>query len=164
LAQTLEPQGRRHDLLAAALGIFAAVTLASSPWNVDTEGPDPFYKGPLIFPLLVLSIMVLCSLPAAVRLIKTAGGDWWRLDGKGFPKKTLAVLIMLALSLVGFKIIGLEVSALAFLIIALRLAGHHGFFRLVLIPIIVTGLLVLIFKHFLGVFFPTPLVLEWFSE
>ena len=155
------PDSRTHDLLAVIIGAFAALTLITSPWNVDTEGPDPFYKGPLIFPILVLSMMILASLPACVRMIRPPQEASWRLDGDGFPLKTLIVLVMLALSLYGIRLIGVEVSALAFLMIGLRLAGHKGPVRLVLVPLIVTGVVVLVFKHFLGVWFPTPLVLEW---
>ena len=59
---------------------------------MDTEGPDPFYKGPLIFPIMVPSIMIIASLPACKRLISPPEGNSWRLDGEGFPLKTLVVL------------------------------------------------------------------------
>ena len=157
-------ESRIHDLLAVILGAFAALTLLSSPWNVDTEGPDPFYKGPLIFPILVLSMMILAALPACLRLIKPPEGSGWWLDGEGFPRKTLVVLILLAICLLGIEIIGLEVSALVFLAAGLRLAGHTGPVRLLLVPLIVTGLVFLVFKYFLDVFFPTPLLMDWYWE
>ena len=158
------PESRAHDLLSLILGAFAALTLITSPLNVDTEGPDPFYKGPLIFPIMVLSMMILASLPACLRMIRPPRGASWRLDGEGFPLKTLVVLGLLCLSLVGIQVIGVEVSSLAFLVVGLYLAGHRGPMRLILVPVIITGLVVLVFKHFLGVFFPTPLVLDWFME
>ena len=154
-------ESRTHDLLSTVLGGFAALSLITLPWNVDTEGPDPFYKGPLIFPLLVLAMMLLASLPACLRMIRPPRGASWALDGEGFPLKTVIVLALLCLSLVGIQVIGLEVSALAFLVAGLYLAGHRGPKRLILVPLIVTGLVVLVFKHFLGVWFPSPLVLDW---
>ncbi len=157
-------ESRAHDLLAVVIGAFAALTLITSPWNVDTEGPDPFYKGPLIFPIIILAMMILASLPACLRMIKPPQGASWHLDGEGFPLKTMIVLTLLCLSLVGVQVIGLEISALAFLAVGLRLAGHRGPLRLILIPVIITGLVVLVFKHFLGVFFPTPLIFDWFLE
>ena len=133
------PESRAHDLLSLILGAFAALTLITSSWNVDTEGPDPFYKGPLIFPIIILSMMVLASLPACLRMVRPPRGASWRLDGEGFPLKTVCVLFLLCLSLVGIQIIGLEVSALVFLVAGLYLAGHRGPIRLILIPVIITA-------------------------
>ncbi len=160
----VDPDSRVHDLLAACLGAFAALMLLSTPVNVDTSGPDPFYKGPLIFPLIVLLLMVLASLPAVRRLARPPEGAAWHLDGAGFPKKTLVVLAFLVAYLFGLVVIGLEVSTLAFLVASLYYLGHRSPARLVLVPIIVTGLVVLIFKHLLDVFFPAPLALEWLLE
>ncbi|UCD79329.1 MAG: tripartite tricarboxylate transporter TctB family protein [Desulfobacterales bacterium] len=157
-------RSRFNDLFSAFLGAFAAFALITSPWNVDTEGPDPFYKGPLIFPVLVLSMMILASLPAWVRLLTPAADSAWQLDGKGFPKKTLVVLGLLIAMLVGVGMIGLEISAWLFLCITLYYLGHRGALKLVVLPLVITGLIVLVFKHFLGVFFPTPLVVEWLWE
>jgi len=157
-------QSRVHDLFSAILGTFAALCLITSPWNVDTEGPDPFYKGPLIFPIMVLSMMIIASLPAVKRLFSPAAGSSWRLDGGGFPQKTLIVLGLLIAMLAGLNLIGLEVCAFAFLSISLYCLGHRGPFKLLVMPLVVTGLIVVIFKHFLGVFFPTPLLAEWIWE
>lgn len=162
--QETKAQSRVHDLLSASLGAFAAFCLITSPWNVDTEGPDPFYKGPLIFPIMVLSMMVLAALPACRRLFSPADGSSWRLDGGGYPRKTLMVLGLLIGMLAGLNLIGLEVCALAFLSVSLYILGHRGPFKLIVLPLVMTGLIVLIFKHFLGVFFPTPLIAEWIWE
>jgi hypothetical protein len=162
--QETKAQSRVHDLLSASLGAFAAFCLITSPWNVDTEGPDPFYKGPLIFPIMVLSMMVLASLPACRRLFSPAAGSSWRLDGGGYPRKTLIVLGLLIAMLAGLNLIGLEVCALAFLSVSLYILGHRGPFKLIVLPLVMTGLIVLIFKYFLGVFFPTPLIAEWIWE
>ena len=164
MSQSTNHQSRVHDLLSASLGAFAAFCLITSPWNVDTEGPDPFYKGPLIFPIMVLSMMVLASLPACRRLFSPVDGSSWRLDGGGYPRKTLIVLGLLIAMLAGLNLIGLEVCALAFLSVSLYILGHRGPFKLIVLPLVMTGLIVLIFKHFLGVFFPTPLIAEWIWE
>jgi len=155
---------RVHDLFSAFLGVFAAFSLITSPWNVDTEGPDPFYKGPLIFPVMVLAMMILASLPAWVRLLSPPADSTWRLDGDGYPKKTLVVLGLLIATLGGLNLIGLEVSAWLFLSISLYYLGHRGVLKLIVLPLVITGLIVLVFKHFLGVFFPTPLIAEWIWE
>jgi len=161
MSQSTDNQSRVHDLLAAVLGAFAAVCLITSPWNVDTEGPDPFYKGPLIFPIMVLSMMILACLPACKRLFSTAQGSSWQLDGEGWPQKTLFVLGLLIAMLAGLNLIGLEVCAFAFLSLSLFLLGHRGPIKLVVLPLVMTGLIVLIFKHFLDVYFPTSLIAEW---
>jgi hypothetical protein len=54
---------RVHDLVGTILGLFAALMLATIRWQVDTSGPDPFYKGSLIFPILV-SILDAACVPA----------------------------------------------------------------------------------------------------
>lgn len=161
MSQSTDNQSRVHDLFAAVLGAFAAFCLITSPWNVDTEGPDPFYKGPLIFPIIVLSMMILASLPACKRLFSPAAGSSWQLDGEGYPKKTLFVLGLLIAMLAGLNLIGLEVCAFAFLCASLYLLGHRGPMKLIVLPLVMTGLIVLVFKYFLGVFFPTPLIAEW---
>lgn len=164
MSKTSQNQSRVHDLFSSLLGAFAAFCLVTSPWNVDTEGPDPFYKGPLIFPIIVLTMMVVASLPACRRLVSPPEGSSWRLDGEGYPGKTLAVLILLIAMLVSLNLIGLEVSAFAFLGVSLYFLGHRSPVKLIVLPLVMTGLIVLIFKHFLGVFFPTPLVAEWLWE
>lgn len=164
MSQEPKEHSRVHDLFSALLGAFAAFSLITSPWNVDTEGPDPFYKGPLIFPIMVLSLMILASLPACGRLLSPPADSSWQLDGEGFPKKTLVVLGLLIAMLAGLGLIGLEVTAWLFLSITLYYLGHRGALKLVVLPLVITGLIVLIFKHFLGVFFPTPLVVELLWE
>jgi ABC-type multidrug transport system permease subunit len=66
--------------------------------------------------------------------------------------------------LAGLGLIGLEVSAWLFLSITLYYLGHRGALKLVVLPLAITGLIVLIFKYFLGVFFPTPMIVEWLWE
>ena len=164
MKQEPKAPSRVHDLFSAFLGVFAAFSLITSPWNVDTEGPDPFYKGPLIFPVMVLAMMILASLPAWLRLLSPPADSTWRLDGEGYPKKTLVVLGLLIATLGGLNLIGLEVSAWLFLSISLYYLGHRGVLKLMILPLVITGLIVLVFKHFLGVFFPTPLIAEWIWE
>lgn len=162
--QKTKEHSRFNDLFSAFLGGFAAFALITSPWNVDTEGPDPFYKGPLIFPIIVLSMMIMASLPAWRRLLSPPADSSWRLDGKGFPRKTLVVLALLIALLAGLGLIGLEVSSWLFLSITIYYLGHRGVLKLFVLPLVMTALIVLIFKYFLGVFFPTPLVVEWLWE
>jgi hypothetical protein len=161
VSQEPNQNSRFNDLFSAFLGGFAAFALLTSPWNVDTEGPDPFYKGPLIFPVMVLSMMIIASLPAWMRLLSPPADSSWRLDGKGFPKKTLVVLALLIALLAGLGLIGLEVSSWLFLSATLYYLGHRGVLKLVVLPLVMTGLIYLVFKYFLGVFFPTPMILEW---
>jgi hypothetical protein len=113
---------------------------------------------------MVLSLMILASLPACGRLLSPPADSFWQLDGEGFPKKTLVVLGLLIAMLAGLGLIGLEVTAWLFLSITLYYLGHRGALKLVALPLVITGLIVLIFKHFLGVFFPTPLVVELLWE
>ena len=106
-------------------------------------------------------MMILASVPAWVRLLSPPAGSSWRLDGKGFPKKTLVVLALLIALLAGLGLIGLEVSSCLFLSTTLYCLGHRGALKLVVLPLVMTGLIFLVFKYFLGVFFPTPEIVEW---
>jgi hypothetical protein len=154
---------RIHDLFGAFLGTAAAGVLISTYWQVDTSGPDPFYKGPLIYPLLVLSLIVLASVPSAWRLVKPHERFTWMLDGGGFPYKPLMVFLFLVAFLCGLVIIGLRVSCLLFVGTSLYYLGHRRPGVLVLIPVIMTGLIFILFKFFLDIYFPTPLILDWFG-
>jgi hypothetical protein len=158
-----DPRSSVHDLVAAAFGVIGAVLLISTRWEVDTSGPYPFYKGPLIFPLLVLSLVVLASLPSAWRLFKRPGSGSWRLDGRGAPKKPAALLLLMILFILGMPVIGLEASSFLFTSIGLYCLGHRDPLRFLILPALCTALIVFVFKYALGVYFPTPLVLEWFG-
>ena len=154
---------RIHDLFGAFLGAAAAGVLISAHWQVDMSGPDPFYKGPLIYPLLVLTLIVLASVPSAWRLLKPQKGFTWRLDGAGFPIKPLMIFLFLVAFLGGLVLIGLRVSCLLFVFSSLYYLGHRRPGVLVLIPMIMTGLIFILFKFFLDIYFPTPLILDWFE-
>jgi hypothetical protein len=158
-----EPDSRLHDLLGAFLGALATAILLSTPWQVDTSGPDPFYKGPLIYPFLVLSLMILASLPSVGRLLQPPREAQWHLDGAGFPWKTLIVLGFLVCFPAGLLNLGLTVSSVMFLMASLYLLGYRRPSTLIMVSFLVTGLIVLVFKYFLDVFFPEPLLLQWLA-
>jgi hypothetical protein len=159
-----EPDSRIHDVFGVFLGAVAAIILLSTPWQVDTTGPDPFYKGPLIYPLLVLSLMIMAALPSAWRLVKAQQEASWFLDGGGFPLKPLAIFIFLIGFLIGLALLGLRASSLLFLGSSLYYLGQRRLIVIVLVPVIVTALVYLIFKFFLDIYFPTPLLLEWLGD
>jgi hypothetical protein len=154
---------RTHDLLGSVLGIGALALLVLSPWLVDTTGPDPFYKGPLLFPLITLSLILGGSVPSLFRLVRPADAQWY-LDGLGRPVRAAKVLACLVLFLGGLMVFGLEISTLVFLAVALKLVGQDSRVKMILVPLLVTVILTVIFKQFLGVWFPEPLVISFFTE
>ncbi|MEX1299250.1 MAG: tripartite tricarboxylate transporter TctB family protein [Desulfotignum sp.] len=154
---------RTHDLLGSVLGIGALILLVLSPWLVDTTGPDPFYKGPLLFPLITLGLILTGALPSLVRLFRP-GEAQWHLDGLGLPVRAAKVLACLVLFLAGLMVFGLEISTLAFLAAGLKLVGQDSRVKMILVPLLVTVLLAVIFKQFLGVWFPEPLLMSFFTE
>ena len=107
--------------------------------------------------------MVMAALPAARRLVFPPEGASWRLDGAGIPLKTSVILGMLVVYLAGLILLGLEVSSFGFLLGSLYYLGHRQPSRLFLIPFLVTGIMWAMFKYFLQVYFPTPLLIEWFT-
>lgn len=154
---------RTHDLLGSVLGIGALILLVLSPWLVDTTGPDPFYKGPLLFPLITLGLILAGSVPSLVRLVRPGGAQWY-LDGLGLPVRAAKVLACLVAFLAGLMVLGLEISTLAFLAVSLKLVGQDSRVKMVLVPVLVTVILAVIFKQMLGVWFPEPLVMDLFTE
>ncbi len=154
---------RTHDLLGSVLGVSALVLLIFSPWLVDTTGPDPFYKGPLVFPLITLGLILAGSVPSLIRLARP-GDALWYLDGQGKPFRAARVLGCLVLYLGGLVIFGLEISTLVFLAVALKLVGQDSRAKLILVPLLVTVILTVIFKYSLGIWFPEPLVMQIFME
>ncbi len=154
---------RTHDLLGSVLGSGALILLILSPWLVDTTGPDPFYKGPLLFPLITLGLILSGSVPSLARLIRPGKAQWY-LDGLGQPVRAGKVLTCLVLFLAGLMLFGLEISTLAFLAAGLKLVGQDSRVKMVLVPLLVTVFLTVIFKQFLGVWFPEPLVMSFFAE
>jgi hypothetical protein len=154
---------RTHDLLGSVLGIGALALLVLSPWLVDTKGPDPFYKGPLLFPLITLGLILAGSIPSLLRLIRPKDAQW-HLDGLGWPVRAAKVLACLVLFLGGLMVFGLEISTLVFLGVALKLVGQDSRLKMILVPLLVTVILTVIFKQFLGVWFPEPLAMRFFTE
>ena len=155
---------RVHDLFGAVLGGFALIMLVVSPWQIDTSGPYPFYKGPLIFPLMVCCLMLAGSLPSLWRLFRPGLNTAWYLDGKGKPVKNILILGLLILYLAGIMTLGLEFSTWLFLMISLKLVKQDSVLKLTCIPLGVTLILYLVFKVFLDVWFPEPLIMGFFSE
>jgi hypothetical protein len=51
-----------------------------------------------------------------------------------------------------------------FLAVALKLVGQDSRAKMVLVPLLVTVILTVIFKQFLGVWFPEPLAMRFFME
>ena len=152
---------RVHDLFGAILGVFALAMLVSSRWQIDTSGPDPFYKGPLIFPLIVCCLMLAGSL---WRLFKPVRNASWHLDGQGKPIKGIFILGLLMIYIPGIMAIGMELSTWLFLMIGLKLVKQDSVLKLTAIPIVVTLILYLVFKVFLDVWFPEPLIMGLFLE
>lgn len=157
------PKSRVHDLFMSIIGIFAAVLLFNLNSAIDTKGAIyPFYKGPTIFPILVLSVMFIFSLPSMRRLLSPPADSSWYLDGKGIPYKPMMVFPLLAgFFLVGFIYIGLELSVFLFLFISLYMLKHRSLFKLLVIPAIYTIIIVYLFKYVLNIYFPTPLMFNF---
>ena len=156
-------KSRVHDLFMSIIGIFAALLLFNLNNVIDTKGVTyPFYKGPEIFPIFVLSIMFIFSLPAIHRLLFPPPDSNWYLDGKGIPYKPMMIFPLLAgFFLVGFIYIGLELSVFLFLFIALYILKQRSLFKLLVIPAIYTIVIVYLFKYALNIYFPTPLIFSF---
>jgi len=155
---------RVHDLVGALFGFFAAVMLATIRWQIDTSGPDPFYKGPSIFPILVLSLMLLASIPAIWRLFRPPSSAAWYLDGGGMPVKPAIVAALLVIYIAGLVYVGLAAASWLFMFVCLWVVGQRTPVKLLGVPTLMTSVLHLLFVNVLDVFFATPVLFEFFME
>ena len=159
------PDSHIHDLLSTVLGVFAAILLVTLKLHIDEPAADyPFYKGPKIFPILVLAVMVISSLPSLYRLIRTFGSGRWWLDGYGWPNKPAIVTLMLVLFfLFGITWIGVEASVLAFMSLSFLVLGYRRVGVNLLYPLLYTIIIVVLFKYALEIWFPEPLMFGLFG-
>lgn len=157
-----DARSRSHDLFTAVLGGFAAFLLATLKHQIETRAsPYPFYKGPVIFPLFVLSVMVLASAPSFYRLLRPAPESSWRIDGEGWPRRPAAIVALLVLFFIfGIPLIGIEMSVLSFLSISIFFLGYRSRWINIALPLLYTAGLVSVFKYMFGVWFPKPLILR----
>lgn len=157
-----DPGAAAHDLVAAAIGAAALALLLGAPWLVDRSGPDPFYKGPLIFPLVALAIAVLAAVPAAFRLLRrvAAGGEQgaaWRIDGRGFPLRGALLFGAMCLFPLGILAIGLQAASFLAVLLGLLAAGRTRPRAALAVAAAMTVLIHLAFRTFLDIWFPEPL-------
>lgn len=145
------------DLLAAALGLAAAALLVASPWLVDRSGPEPFYKGPLIFPLIALAIMLAGALPAIVRVgaARLRGGRRRRAWSPPWP--AIRLFLLMCVFPWALAAIGLEAATLVFVFLGLQLVGWRRPLAAGGIALALTLVLHLAFRTVLDVWFPEPL-------
>ncbi|MEO1102711.1 MAG: tripartite tricarboxylate transporter TctB family protein [Pseudomonadota bacterium] len=148
-----------RDTLAAILGVLAAGLLVAAPSLVDTSGPDPFYKGPLIFPMLTLGLIAAAAVPAVVRIVRRRGRALFALDGAGLPVRG-AVLFLLACAFpVAVGAVGIFLATAGFCAMGLtvtRRSWREVMAVSVLLPLAVYAVFVLI----LDVWFPSPWLLD----
>ena len=159
------PDSLIHDLLSTILGAIAGILLVTLNLHIDEPAANyPFYKGPKIFPILVLAVMVVSSLPSLLRIIRTfKRGKWW-LDGYGWPIKPAIITFMLVLLfLYGISWIGVEASVLAFMTISLLVLGYRRVKINVIYPLLYTIIIVALFKYALKIWFPEPLLVGLFG-
>lgn len=161
-ADAIRSKSRYHDIFTVFLGFLAALLLATIKLHISEPAVDyPFYKGPLMFPMIALGIMTISSVPALVRLIRPAPDASWRLDNMGPPMKPAACLVLLILFfLLGPVTIGIEASVLFFLIISYYLQGYRQIKVLFLLPVLYTTMIVVLFKYILQIWFPEPAMMS----
>ncbi len=156
-----------HDLFMAILGAFALLMLILIPYEIgETAANYPFYKGPHIFPAIILSVMTLSSLPACYRLILKKEKDRrWYLDGKGFPLLPLKIFTtLIIIFLFGFIFIGIDLACFLFFIVAMYLIGYRKWWKLLLYSVIYTLFILILFKYSLDIYFPEPLIFSLWSS
>lgn len=153
---------RSSDVVAGALGLGAAALHVAAPWLVDRSGPDPFYKGPLIFPLIALALAVAGGLPALVRLA-TASGRSWRIDGRGVPARAAMLFLLACFYAPAIAWAGLDAATVVFMLAGLLVTNPHRPLRAVLAAVATAVVLHLAFVTLLDIWFPAPTAWSWLS-
>jgi hypothetical protein len=156
----LKSKSKIHDALISIFGIFAGYLIVTFKIHVAEPAVNyPFYKGPTIFPLTVLWVMFLSTVPSIYGLIRPAKESSWYIDGKGLPyRPCIFVILLVVFYLYGIFWIGLEISVLAFIGIAVFVLGFRNWKINILLPMVYALILVLIFKKGLGIWFPEPIL------
>ena len=154
---------RTSDVFMVVLGALGAALIILTPWQVVPFGFHPFYKGPRIFPLLSLSLMVLASLPAAWRILRGRSGESWYVDGHGMPAKAVIMLLFSLAYLACIVVAGLEIASFLFISGCLYWLGHRTPLRFLAVSLIYTALVVIIFKYILDLYFPSPIIRDFFE-
>ena len=155
------PETSRTDgAFAALVGLAALGLLAASPFLVDTSGPDPFYKGPLIFPIVALSIAVLGAAPSTLAGLRAAR---WRIDGRGFPSAAVRLFLLASLFAPAIAAVGLDLATFVFVALGLALVGDRRPGRLLLAAAGITGAVDLAFVSALDIWFPSPWLWPWLT-
>ena len=157
------PGAAAHDLVATLLGGAALVLLVASPWLVDRSGPDPFYKGPLIFPMIVLGLAASGAAPAAWRLFRPAGPRDWVVDGRGFPVRAAALFAVMCGFAVGILVVGLQAASFLGILAGLAVVGYRRPLRALAIALGLTLLIHLAFRTFLDIWFPATMAGDWLA-
>ncbi|MCU0594644.1 MAG: tripartite tricarboxylate transporter TctB family protein [Desulfobacterota bacterium] len=159
----MDEKNKSSDLFILILGALGAILLIVTPYQVPSPRLYPFYKGPRIFPILSLSLVVLASLPATFRLLRGRSGKTWRVDGYGMPVKAALFLAVSVLFMFAITWVGLELSCFLYLAGCLYWLGHRSPVRYLGISVIYTAVLVILFKVVLGLYLPEPLLLKLFQ-
>lgn len=152
------PSSRGSDLTGALMGLGALGLMIGSPWLVDTSGPVPFYKGPLIFPLIALGLIVLASVPACIRLVWQHGV--WEGHFSVHPTKGAGVFLLLCFFPYAMLLAGPEAATWLFLLAGFRLAGYRNFKVALVTATLVAIIVYVAFRQVLGVWFPEPILLS----
>ncbi|WP_295813305.1 tripartite tricarboxylate transporter TctB family protein [uncultured Nitratireductor sp.] len=148
-----------HETLAAGVGLSAAVLFILSPWLVDRSGPDPFYKGPLIFPMIVLAITALSAVPAVFRVLRLRAVRPFHIDGHGFPGRAAFLFILMCLYPPAIAAIGLVAATFMAVLIGLLIVYRRSWQSLA-VATVMALLVHLAFKTFLDIWFPAPWLFE----
>ncbi len=149
----------KHDMLGAALGGFCALMLALCPWQIDFDVPYPFYKGPLLMPLIALSLGVLASIPSWIRFAGNFSAAV-RQEKFSLPPKTVLLFFCALLYPGAILFAGLEPATLVILALLLAVNGIRNRYVLLGVPVAVTFIFWLVFRCLLDVFFPEPILIH----
>lgn len=153
------------DAAEAIISLGALLLFAGSPWLVDQSGPSPFYKGPAIFPMIVLGMVALAGLPAWWRIL-----DAWRhyelgsIDTGSFGISTaFRVVPLMCLFPFGLLLAGPETATFVFAGTGLLLAGYRRIGTVLTVCVALTVAIHLIFRQALDIWFPEPVILQIFQ-
>lgn len=151
-----------HDRAAFCFGMISAAVMLLTPWLIQVKGSAPWWRGPLLFPLSCLFIIILVSLPSVVRLIRARAFSARAIaSALSFRRKSFFLLVMFLLFLPGMYLVGIELSV--FLLLFVSLLGLDQKKYALPVSIAVTFLTWFVFVYLPEVYFPEPIIFSLFG-
>lgn len=153
---------KSQDLGLFLLGLACLGLVLGTNVLIKAKGDGPWTSGPLVFPLFMLGVCVLSSLPSAWRVFKYKAFSPSAVLNFLKPKaSSFKLLLVLVSFLPCLRLFGIELTSFCLLALSLRMFGHKK--SAFIIAGIVTLVVWFVFVRMLSIYFPEPVIFTLFG-